>query len=248
MYDFFYPEYRAQIGKYTINEGIKLEAYMDKNISFDWVHIHLTKNLFTEASIKKEDAFSLSIGYEGALEEVFTGYVTDVQDNAIIIKNEMLKLARVQITNSFLSSIPQEIITFILEQAGITDYELSKESYPIKKLLNLSKVSGTEALKQVDKAFNINASNSIFKCKKFQWNVPSNQKKVYSFIYAENIIDLELIETKVWELTTIAVPFIKILDQINIDHPKLAGNFNVSRIKIVIDESGFIRTKLTFEE
>lgn len=248
MYDFFYPEYKVKIGSYATSEGIQLEAYLDKNISFDWVHINLTQKLFAELSTKKDDEFSLSIGYEGVFEEVFTGYVTDVQDNAIIIKNEMLKLARVKITNSFLSSVPQEIITFILEQAGILEYELSKEAYPIKKLLSLSKVSGTEALKQVDKAFNISPSHHIFKCKKFEWNVEANQKKVYSFIYAENIIALELIETKVWELTTIAVPFIKVLDQINIDHPKISGNFTISRIKIIIDESGFIRTKLTFEE
>lgn len=248
MNDFFYPEYEVKVGKNIITEAIQLETQLDNNISFDWTHISFTNNLLAELNIKKEDEFSLSIGYEGGLEEIFTGYVTDIQGNTIIIKNEMLKLAKVKITNSFISSIPQEIITFILEKAGVIEYELSKEAYPIKKLLNLSKVSGTEALKMVDKAFNIPSSTSIFKCKKFEWNVPARQDKIYNFIYAENIINLEPTETKTWELTTIAVPFVKIFNKINVEHPKVSGEFDVNQIKIMIDESGFIRTRLTFKE
>lgn len=246
MYDFFYPEYQAKIGNSVINEAIRLESVLNKETSFDWTQIIFTTNLFMKLNIKKGDEFTLSIGYNGRLEDVFTGYVTDIQKNIVTIKNEMIKLAKVMITNSFISSVPQEIIAFILEKAGVTTYELSKEPYPTKKLLNISKVNGIDAIKMVDKAFSI-SSISIFKCKKFEWNVESKQDKVYELIYAENIIDLQCVETKKWELTTIAVPFIKVLDKINVSHPSISGTFIVDKIKIIIDESGFIRTKLTFK-
>jgi len=248
MYNFFYPEYQAKIGNNIITEAIQLEILFDKNTSFDWAQINFTINLFTAIGIKKDDEFSLSIGYDGGLEEVFTGYVTDMQGSTVTIKNEMLKLARVLITNSFVSSIPQEVVTFILEKAGVTEYELSKEAYSIKKLLNISKVSGIEALKIVDKAFNITPSIGIFKCKKFEWNVTTKQDKVYNFIYAENIINLECISPKTWELSTIAVPFIKVLSKVNVQHPSVSGDFIVDKIKININENGFIRTKLIFKE
>ena len=49
-----------------------------------------------------------------------------------------------------------------------------------------------------------------------------------------------------WELETVSAPFVKHSHKIAVEHPKVSGEFEVSSVKIITNEDGFIRTYINF--
>ena len=69
--------------------------------------------------------------------------------------------------------------------------------------------------------------------------------KVYSFEYGVNILTLDRVGGT-WELETVAAPFIRHSHKINVEHPKISGEFEVKKVVTRTNDSGFIRTSIYF--
>ena len=65
------------------------------------------------------------------------------------------------------------------------------------------------------------------------------------FEYGVNILSLTRFGG-VWELETVSAPFVKHSHKIAVEHPKVSGEFEVSSVKIITNEDGFIRTYINF--
>jgi hypothetical protein len=50
----------------------------------------------------------------------------------------------------------------------------------------------------------------------------------------------------VWELETVSAPFIKHSHKINLIHPQVSGEVEVSKVVSKTNDSGFIRTYIYF--
>lgn len=247
MSDYFYPEYELVIGGNVINEGIQLESQQDKFVTFDWLIITWTEKLMDAISVCIGDDVSLSVGYSGSLTQIFSGYVTSTENLQITVKNEMLKMYETKIINAFKQCVPQDVLTFILDKAGIADFTLNGENEVIKKLYNVSNLTAMQVLKDVDLFFKLEPSTSIFTNKKFEWNKEPIHSG-YSFQYGENIISLVCLKEKHWEVETVLIPGMEVLKKIDITHPRVNGTFTVYRLRYFIDMNGFIRLKMQFEE
>lgn len=62
----------------------------------------------------------------------------------------------------------------------------------------------------------------------FYWDEKPEQKKVYTFERGVNILNLRR-AGGVWELETVSAPFIKHSHKINLIHPQVSGEVEVSR-------------------
>nr|DAP14040.1 MAG TPA: tail protein [Caudoviricetes sp.] len=246
--ELFSPKLSVSIGGYTFSKGIEVESYSAQTSYFDWSKIRFTEEFQPKVSFAAGDIAQISLGYNGELEAVFQGYVSKGYNagsslNEILLKDDMLKLERTNITETFLNATPQEIISFALSKAGISSFALSQTSYPIK-IFPVSKKSVIALLQEINSVWGISIK-FFFRGGRFYWGTAPAQKSVYEFAYAQNIIDLTR-ESGAWKLVTVSVPFIHHSDIIRVNHPSVTGEFEVSKVVFTTDTTGFIRTYLYF--
>lgn len=248
--DLFYPEIIAYIGAYIFKSDIELEINSAKNSHFDFGTLKFTKELDDEIVISMYDRAIIQIGYDGDYHNVFSGFVSSsskggLDSSQIILKDEMLKLQRVIITNAFQDATPFEIVQYVLMKAQITNFKLglNLRNKP-KKYVNVPKKNGIEVLEMVQSIWGI--TDSFFMQDGiFYFGEKPNQELVYTFKYAENIISLKKV-MGVWKLETVSVPFLRHSHFIEVFHPYISGVFEVKKITFKSDEAGFIRSVIEF--
>lgn len=249
--ELFYPKLEARIGSYCFTSGIALEIYSDQKSVYDWAKVKFTKEFQDSVSLNRMEEAELKLGYSNTFQTVFSGYVTKNYNHAsgadeILLKDEMLKLGETYITNTFLNTVPQEIASYALSQAGITSMELVTDRYLPKLRVPVVKKSVPELLKYLQDIWNMGYLTACIRDKVFYWGVTPPQKKTYQFTYGENIISLGR-ESSYWELETVSMPDIRHSDMIRISHPKISGSFEVKKMRFMTGDRGFIRTRICFE-
>lgn len=247
--ELFYPQIMAQVGPYALDAGIEFEIFSAKSSYFDWVKIRFTEQFQPEINLVRKDPAMIELGYSGVMEEVFTGFVARPYNyadgvNEITLKDEMLLLEDTQINNTFLDTTPQEVISYVLAQAGISKKKLNAQGFPMRKKLPIRQMSGVQAINAVNAAWSLK-KRFFFSGGVFYWGEKPEQKKVYTFEYGVNIINL-IRFGGVWELETVSVPFVRHSHKINIIHPKISGEQEVIKVMAYVNDDGFIRTKIYF--
>lgn len=249
--ELFYPELIVNIGNYSFSEGIGIEVSSNKKVPYDWAKIHFTKEFRDNIILNSRDKVSILLGYNGTLEEVFSGNVTRsynkaANENEIMIKDKMLLLEDVIITNTFMDVTPQEIVRYGLTKAGITEYKLSSTMYQAKKIVPIVQKNMVDVLKQINSIWGIDILSYFIKGI-FYWGEKPDQDKIFQFEYANNIISL-VRKSDLWELQSVALPFVQHSKKIKVIHPSISGVFEIERMSFTTNDSGFIRTKLYFKE
>lgn len=217
--ELYYPQISAQAGSYTFEEGVELEIYSSKSSYYDWAKIRFTSQFRPKLSLKKKDPATIQLGYDGTLEDVFTGFVSGNYDggtyaNEVALKDEMLLMEETIINDTFLDTTPQELISYFLAQAGLSKMKLSSKTYPTRKMLPIRRQTAVQAINTVNAAWGL--------------RVP--------FFFSGGV----------WELETVSAPFIKHSHKINLIHPQVSGEVEVSKVVSKTNDSGFIRTYIYF--
>ena len=220
--ELFYPGIGVQIGAYSIKKGIEIETCSDAESYFDWAKIRFTDPYQTQIGIAKGDEMSIYLGYSGIMEEVFTGYVSSPYNraqgkNEILAKDEMQRLEGVTISETFLDVTPQEIVRYLLEVAGISNFQISQEVYQPKKVVPVAQKNGIQVLEEIRRLWQIQ-KRFYFSGGVFYWCTNPEQKQTYLFEYGSNIIRLER-SMGSWELETVSMPFIHHSQTIKVIHP-----------------------------
>ena len=83
--ELYYPQISAQAGSYTFEEGVELEIYSSKSSYYDWAKIRFTSQFRPKLSLKKKDPATIQLGYDGTLEDVFTGFVSGNYDGGTYV-------------------------------------------------------------------------------------------------------------------------------------------------------------------
>ncbi|MGI6254251.1 MAG: serine/arginine repetitive matrix protein 2 [Acutalibacter sp.] len=247
--ELYHPQIAAQIGPYAFDQGIEIEVYSSQESYFDWAKIRFTEQYQASITLERKNAAAIELGYNGSFEEVFAGYVAQGYDggsfaNEITLKDEMLLLEETDVNSTFLDTTPQEIIGYLLTQAGIEEMQLSSQVYPVRKQVPIRKMNVIQAINAVHATWGIK-HRFFFSGGVFYWGMTPKQAKVYTFEYGVNILALERVGG-VWELETVAAPFVKHSHKIAVDHPRVSGEFEVKKVVTLTNDSGFIRTKIYF--
>lgn len=247
--ELFYPQIAARAGPYTLDAGIRFEIFSAKSSYFDWAKIRFTEQFRPEISLARKDAAAIELGYNGVMEEVFTGFVSRPYNygggaDEITLKDEMLLLEDTQINNTFLDTTPQEVISYVLAQAGVSNKKLNAQGFPTRKKLPIRQMSGVQAINAVNAAWGVK-KRFFFSGGVFYWGEKPEQQKVYTFEYGVNIINLVRLGG-VWELETVSAPFVRHSHKINVIHPKISGEQEVTKVVSSTNDDGFIRTRIYF--
>lgn len=247
--ELFYPQFAVEIGSYYIEQGVEIEIFSSQDSYFDWAKVRFTEQYKPKLSFEKKTPSVIQLGYGGSFEEVFIGYVSQGYDgggfmNEVNLKDDMVLLEETFINNTFLNTTPQEMISYFLKQAGVTDFKLSVQIYPERKQVPIRKMTVIQAINAVHAAWGIN-KKFFFSGGVFYWDEKPKQTMIYTFEYGVNILTLSRI-SGVWELETVSVPFVKHSHTINVVHPQVNGTFEVKKVVTATNDSGFIRTKIYF--
>lgn len=248
--ELFYPEIEVSIGQYKFAHGVSVEAHSDRDKPYDWTAIKFTKEFRQNITLSRQDLVKIRLGYNGVLEEVFSGLVTKAynhaaDENKIMVKDRMLLLEDVSVTNTFLDVTPQEMIEHGLREAGITDYHLSDMVFPVKKVVPIVQKNMVNVLKQINNLWGLDVRSYFIKGI-FYWGSKPEQEETYQLEYGNNIISLTR-RSGEWELVTVAMPFLQHSRLIKIMHPSIKGTFEITRMSFATNENGFIRTTLYFQ-
>lgn len=246
----FYPVQQATVGRYSFQAGISIEVFSDKGYLYDWARIRFTRQFNGNISLDRGEEALISMGYDGKLQTIFKGVVAMPYNKAnykdeILIKDYTLKLEDARISGTFLEATPQEMVQQGLMRAGISDMRLSGEGYPAKKKVAIREKPVSEYLMDIDALWGIRTTKS-FLLGTFYWNEKPEQAEMYVFEYGNNIISLTR-ERSLWKLETVAVPAIQHSSRIRVEHPEIAGIYEVSKVIFSSDDRGFVRTKIFFE-
>lgn len=247
--ELYYPQIAARAGPYTFDQGVEVEIYSAKTSRFDWGKIRFTGQFQPKITLARGDHAAIELGYDGTLDEVFTGYVSKPYDggayaNEVNLKDEMLILEDTVINNTFLDTTPQEMIAYVLAQAGLSKMKLSAQGYPERKLLPIRQQNGVQAIESINAAWGLKVP-FFFSGGVFYWDEKPEQEKVYTFEHGVNILGLNR-AGGVWELETVSAPFIRHSHKIGVVHPQIEGEFEVSKVVSTTNDSGFIRTYIYF--
>lgn len=247
--ELYYPQVAARVGPYTFEQGIEIEVYSSKASYFDWAKIRFTEQFQSEITLNKKDAAAIQLGYNGVLDDVFTGYVAKPYNggtfvNEVNLKDEMLILEETVINDTFLDTTPQEMLSFFLAKAGLYKMKLSSKMYQRRKILPIRQQNAVQAINTVNSAWGLKVP-FFFSGGIFYWDEKPDQEKVYTFEYGVNILSLNRTGCA-WELETVSAPFVKHSHKINVIHPQVSGEFEVQKVVSTTNDSGFIRTYIYF--
>lgn len=248
-FELFYPQIAVRAGPYALDTGIRFDIFSAKSSYFDWAKIRFTEQFQPEIDLSRRDPAAIELGYNDIMEKVFTGFVVRPynrggETDEIILKDEMLLLEDTQINNTFLDTTPQEVISYVLAQAGVEKKKLNAQGFPTRKKLPIRQMSGVQAINAVNAAWSLK-ERFFFSGGVFYWGEKPEQQKIYTFEYGVNIINLARLGG-VWELETVSVPFIWHSQKINVIHPKISGMQEVTKVVSSTNDDGFIRTKIYF--
>lgn len=250
--ELFNPQMEARAGPYTFHSGVAVELCSSVSSYFDWAKIRFTEEYQPEVEIQlnRRDPAAIALGYDGVMDDVFTGYVAkryNAADRAdeILLHDEALLLKDTTINDTFLDATPQEAIAYVLGKAGITRTKLSAKQYPRRRRTPIRQMDAIQAINAIDAAWNI-STRFFFSGGVFYWGTEPEQTRLYTFEYGVNIITLERVGG-LWVLETASAPFVRHSHKINIIHPKITGEVKVLEVITKTNEDGFIRTRMYFQ-
>lgn len=156
----------------------------------------------------------------------------------------MLILEETVINDTFLDTTPQEMISFFLTKAGLSEMKLSSRAYPRRKMLPIRQQNAVQAINTVNAAWGIKVP-FFFSGGVFYWDEKPEQEKVYTFEHGVNILGLNRVGGT-WELETVSAPFVKHSHKIAVNPPASERRGRGSEGGLVHQRLGFIRTYIYF--
>ena len=213
----------------------------------DWCRVELSTELQGKIRFADMDEASVELGYDGDYDSLIEGYVRCNREDywkEIVIKDDLMKLERINIKATFLDCEPQDVIRYVLTCAGISDYVLSDAHYGKRARLVIDQRNGLQALAEVNAAWGI-SNPYYFQKRIFYWGARQDQNEMYVLEEDETILSLNKYGS-LWEAETIAVPWIHHSQQVEIRHSKYNGMAEVERTIVRSDDAGAVHMYIYF--
>lgn len=242
------PEFRVTVGSYVMTSGIEVECFSSRESHMDWCRVELSPELQGYIQFRDMDEAVVELGYDGDFDCLINGYVRCEKEDywkEIMIKDDLMKLERVEIKATFVDCEPQDIIRYILTCAGIEDYVLAGEFYGKRDRLVIDKRNGLQAMAEVNSSWGIGLP-FFFQDKVFYWGAKQGQKETYVLEEGETILSLNKFGS-LWEAETIAIPWIHHSQQVDVRHSKFSGTVEVVKTIVRSDDKGVVHMYIYFE-
>lgn len=241
------PEFKINTAMYEITEGIEVECFSSREARSDWCNIELTSQLQGIITYEDMEEASVELGYDDDYDTLLLGYCKKNEGDywkEILIRDAMIKIERTMVKGTFIECTPQDIIKYVLMQAGIADYILSDADYGKRETFIVNRQDGVKTIAQVNSTWGID-NDFFFQNNIFYWGCRPEQKTVYILEESENILSLEKYGD-LYEIETFGVPWIHHSQEIEISHSKYSGTVKVEKTITKSDSKGYTRMYLYF--
>jgi len=242
------PEFRVILEKYELTSGIEVECFSSREAKSDWCRVELTTQLQGIINFEDMEEAVVELGYDDDYDMLISGYVRKTEKDywkEIMIRDDMIKLERTVIKASFELCDPQDILKYILTQAGIEEYRLSTVEYGTKDVFVVNKQNAIKAILEVNSIWGID-NDFFFKNKVFYWGVIPEQDEIYVLEENENILSMQKYGD-LWECKTLGIPWIHQSQQIELIHSKYSGITKVEKTIVKSDSKGQTRMYIYFK-
>lgn len=242
------PELQVTVGRYIITSGIEVECFSSRESHMDWCRVELSPELQGRLNFEDMDEAQVKLGYDGDYDILIAGYARREKEDywkEIMIKDDLMKLERVEIRATFIDCEPQDVVRYVLACAGIEDYMLSGNHYGKRDRLVIDRRNGIQTLAEINSAWGISLP-FYFQNKIFYWGTGQGQDEIYVLEENETILSLGKYGS-LWEAETIAIPWIHHSQQVEIHHSKYEGIVKVQKTIIRSDDTGAVHMYIYFE-
>ncbi len=242
------PEFCISIGRYEITNGMEVECFSSRSSRADWCKVELTSQLQGIVQYGDMEEATVEFGYDDDYDTMLSGYCRKTARDywkEIVIRDAMIKLERTTIKATFTNCTPQDIIKYILVQAGVANYQLDNTEYGKKNTFIVNKQNGINAISQINSIWGIE-NNFFFHDGIFYWGLKPEQKVIYALEEDNNILSLKKYG-ELYEIETIGVPWIHHSQDIEVSHSKYSGTVTVEKTIIKSDASGYTRMYIYFK-
>lgn len=241
------PEFKINTSKFELTNGIEVEVFSSRAARADWGKVELTSQYEGIVTVEDMENASVELGYDDDYDVLINGYCRKTDNDywkEIMIKDAMIKLERITVKQTFLDCTPQDIIKWILAQAGITKYKLTDEYFGKLDVI-LGEQNGVKAIAQVNSNWEIE-KDFFFQDNIFYWGCKPDQKYIYVLDESENILSLDKIGS-FFEIETLGVPWIHHSQKVEVIHSKYSGVVTVEKTIVKSDSDGFTRMFVYFK-
>lgn len=242
------PEFRISTGQYEISGGIEVECFSSREARADWCKVSFATVMQNKVSYEDMDPAMVELGYDDDYDILLSGFCRRSAGDTwkeMLIRDAMIKLDRISVKASFTGCMPQDIIKYVLAQAGITEYFLSDAIYSTKDVLVVDRCSGVKTIEQVNSTWGID-NDYFFRDGVFYWGCVPPQDTVYVLEEDENILSLNKYG-ELYEIETFGVPWIHHSQDIEVSHTNYSGTVKVEKTIIKSDEKGYVRMYIYFK-
>ncbi len=243
--EYITPIWDIEIGSLAVKKLYRFDVYSSRYNPADRAEVELDKKGFPFGSITKGNRIQICQGYlRHGLWKIFAGKVKDVipEKKTVLILAEdlMTVLKSTRISRSFVSPLPQDIIKYGLNAAGIEKYTLSPQVFQSKLGFVARTDTVTACLKRINTTWQLDEQDWSFYCtpeEEFFWGTWEesdrylvNDLPVLEF--GKNILSHRISENgDHGELQTIALPYLRHSHQIKIIDPRYWAQPQICRIK-----------------
>lgn len=242
------PEFRISTEQYEISGGIEVECFSSREARADWCKVSFATVMQDKVSYEDMDPAIVELGYDDDYDILLSGFCRRSAGDTwkeMLIRDAMIKLDRISVKASFTGCTPQDIIKYVLAQAGITEYFLSGAIYDTKDVLVVDRCSGVKTIEQVNSTWGID-NDFFFRDGVFYWGCIPDQDAVYVLKEDENILSLNKYG-ELYEIETFGVPWIHHSQEIEVSHTNYSGTVKVEKTIIKSDEKGYVRMYIYFK-
>ncbi len=242
------PEFRIGTAKFEITSGMDVEVFSSREAKADWCKVELTQEYKDIISYDDMERATVELGYDNDYDTLLSGFCRKTSNDywkEIMIKDAMIKVERVVIKQTFVDCTPQDIIKYILLQAGITDYQLSDMDYGKRNIFVLGGDNGVKAITQINNVWGLQ-NDFFFQDNVFYWGCKPKQKNIYVLEEDVNILSFEKIG-EMFEIETLGVPWIHHSQEVEVEHSKFTGTVLVEKTIVKTDEKGLTQMFIYFK-
>lgn len=242
------PDFRINTENYEISGGVEVECFSSRGARADWCRVSFAPAMQDKVFYEDMETATVELGYDDDYDVLLTGYCKKSDGDSwkeLLIRDAMIKLERILVKASFTGCTPQDIIKYVLAQAGIRSYCLADQSYIQKDVLVIDSCSGVKTIELVNSAWGIE-NDFFFRNGVFYWGCVPEQDALYVLEEDENILSLNRYG-ELYEVETFGVPWIHHSQEIEVSHTNYSGTVKVEKTIIKSDESGYVRMYIYFK-
>lgn len=242
------PEFRISTENYEITSGMEVECFSSREARSDWCRVELTSQLQGKVAYRDMEKATVELGYEDDYDMLLPGYCRRTEGDywkEIMIRDAMIKVERTEVKGTFTYCTPQDIIRYVLTQAGIEQYRLCGTEYGKKDTFIVNKQNGIKTIAQVNSTWGID-NDFFFQNEIFYWGCRPEQEMIYILEESENILSLKRYG-ELYEIETLGVPWIHHSQEVEVSHSKYSGVVKVEKTIIKSDANGYTRMYIYFK-